>query len=274
MGVGGVALVEDGVAEWQRLSRGRGRGRPAGPRRRVPCRRWCATRRRRPRSRQGRPPRAALVRRRASSRRVLHGGVRGCRTGRRTTAWTTVGRVARASRPSASGSTGTVRHPSTVRPSAATRPGQQLARAAALPALGRNSMKTPGTADRPTTRARAGARRPAPAATGCPRHRSRHHPQRMRPGAPGPPARQGRAAGRGPRAAPASATKPTPHASCSNRGSYSGGSAGRGRRRPGLVARPCHRSSGLRCRCRRRPRRGPRRVQPQLFLGWARPAAP
>ena len=163
---------------------------------------------------------SSSMRRRASStcrsrsRRAVPGGAT-------TTAWTTCGSEARAARPSASGSTGTSRHAAMDSRSAARlRSTSWRAVDRAASSAGRKSMNTPGRPGTPGAMSRSrgrssGNRMPAPSldapsAANAPRW----------PSAPRPARASGSTRDRW--RPELSATKPTPQASCSKRGSYSG----------------------------------------------------
>ena len=142
--------------------------------------------------------------------------------GRATIAWTTAGRDDAAAAPSAAGSNGTDRQRTTGRPASAnTRSTSARAARATTRPRGRNSMTTPG---------RSAARAPAISDSSDPDSGiATPAPSLDSPSAANAPrwasaARPASASGstRACDPPPASATNPTPHASCSNRWSYSG----------------------------------------------------
>ncbi len=154
------------------------------------------------------------------------------RPGREMKAWTAVGREAAADAPSARGSIGTGRQRRTGNPASEKMRSTRVRpfRSAARP-RGRKSMSTAGRALASATSPDRAVRSDRSSGSATPA------PSLDSPSAPNAPrwaraARPASASGRT-RARdrpPASATNPTPHASCSYRASYSGAAGGRRRR--------------------------------------------
>ena len=163
--------------------------------------------------------RRAITRRRSKVRSLVPAG-------RATTACATNGRDAAADAPSALRSNGTVRQPTIGRPASAWI--RSMSRRAAVRPVrprGRNAITIPGRSVAPAEM-RSSMDGDSGSATPAPSLDSPSAPNAPRCArAASPLSATGRT--RRPLRPPASATNPTPHASCSNRGSYSGARASR-----------------------------------------------
>src|SRR6478752_4776614 len=167
--------------------------------------------------------RRAMTRRRSKAASAIGRGSSSARTGRATTAWTNHGRDAAADDPSAVTSTGTVRQATIGRPASAN-VSSTRARARRLAARPRG-RKSETTAGRPAASASPAISRRIEPSSGS----ATPAPSLDSPSAPNAPrwpsaARPARASGRtrSRECPPASATNPTPQASCSKRASYNG----------------------------------------------------